>query len=420
MGKLHVHKRLTSEAAKEILSRYDRGELDLTAARSQLGVRRSRFFDYLKEYRTDSEHFSVAYERSSPKRLSEKTEELIKTELLKEQALITNPALPLKHYNYAAVHDVLRDRDATEVSTSTIIRRAKEYGCYREPRVKKIHDREVITNYVGELIQHDSSVHQWSPYVEKKWYAITSLDDYSRALVFADLFEHENRWNHISAVESVVLNYGIPLSYYVDQHSIFRFVERRDSQWKKSILKTDDRDPQWKQVLNECGIQTIYALSPQAKGKIERPYQWMQDRVVRRCAKDHVTTFSDTRAIFREEALRCTTKQVHSTTKEIPIIRMHQTIKEGRTMFRPFRLPHPYELTKDIFCLREQRVVDNYRKISLYSQSITVPGVPPKEVVELRIVPQQETQTVEVRFWFKGVCTGSQTFRQEDLPLVRF
>jgi hypothetical protein len=60
MGKLHVHKRLTSEAAKEILSRYDRGELDLTAARSQLGVRRSRFFDYLKEYRTDSEHFSVA------------------------------------------------------------------------------------------------------------------------------------------------------------------------------------------------------------------------------------------------------------------------------------------------------------------------------------------------------------------------
>ena len=39
------------------------------------------------------------------------------------------------------------------------------------------HDREVLTNYAGEIVQHDSSHHKWSPYAQEKWYLITSLDD---------------------------------------------------------------------------------------------------------------------------------------------------------------------------------------------------------------------------------------------------
>ncbi|MCX5798580.1 MAG: hypothetical protein NTU90_03310, partial [Proteobacteria bacterium] len=48
--------------------------------------------------------------------------------------------------------------------------------------------------------------------------------------------------------EAVCIPYGLPLSYYVDSHSIFRFIERRDSFWIKHHVKTDERDPQWKQV----------------------------------------------------------------------------------------------------------------------------------------------------------------------------
>jgi hypothetical protein len=40
-----------------------------------------------------------------------------------------------------------------------------------------------LTNYIGELIQHDCSHHKWSPYATSKWYLITSLDDYSRKLL---------------------------------------------------------------------------------------------------------------------------------------------------------------------------------------------------------------------------------------------
>ena len=132
-----------------------------------------------------------------------------------------------------------------------------------------------MTSYIGELIQHDSSHHKWSPYATDKWYLITSLDDHSRKLLYAELVEEEISWDHISALESVVLGYGTPYAYYTVCHSIFRFVQGGESIWQKHYLVTDDVDPQWKRILRECHIEPRYALSPQAKGEVERPYGWL-------------------------------------------------------------------------------------------------------------------------------------------------
>ena len=139
----------------------------------------------------------------------------------------------------------------------------------------------MLTNYAGELLQHDSSHHLWAPNTENKWYLITTLDDYTRFIMYAKLVEKETTYKHIKAFEDVVMTYGIPYKYYVDSHSIFRFVQGRDSFWKNINKTTDEVDPQWKQVLKDCKVSVGYAVSPQAKGKIERPYQWLQDRLVR-------------------------------------------------------------------------------------------------------------------------------------------
>ena len=120
----------------------------------------------------------------------------------------------------------------------------------------------MLTNYIGELIQHDSSHHRWSPYAPEKWHLITSLDDFSRKLLYAELVEKETSWDHISALESVILGNGVPYAYYTDSHSIFRFVQGRDSIWRKHYLVTDDVDPQWKRVIRECRIDPRYALFP--------------------------------------------------------------------------------------------------------------------------------------------------------------
>jgi hypothetical protein len=289
-----------------------------------------------------------------------------------------------------------------KVSLTTIIKRAKSYGCYRGHPRHKAHDREVVTTATGALIQHDASTHRWSPFATSKWVLIASIDDYSRMLLYAEFFPQESTWAHIQAVRALVQTYGLPLSYYVDSLRVFRFVQHRDSVWRRQIARTDEVEPQWKQMMRLLGIGVEHALSPQAKGKIERPFGWLQDRIVRTCALEHLSTIDEARAVLRAEVDRYNTHQVHSTTKEIPAIRFHNAHQLGNTVFRPYALPRPYTSPEDVFCLRETRVTDGYRRISLDSQIIDVPGVLPREHVELHLVPDTDKQVLRIRIWHKG------------------
>ena len=124
------------------------------------------------------------------------------------------------------------------------------------------------------------------------------------------------------------------------------------------------------------GVDVSYALSPQAKGKVERPYRWLQDSIVRTCAIEKLTAIEEVRAVLREELDRYNNHQVHYTTGEVPSIRFDRARKEGISLFRPFVLPKPYTSTKDVFCLREKRTVNGYRKISVFNHEIPVPYVP--------------------------------------------
>lgn len=74
----------------------------------------------------------------------------------------------------------------------------------------------MLTASIGALIEHDSSLHRWSPFAEEKWSLITSIDDYSQMLLFADFVPSDTTWAHIQAVRALVRVYGIPLRYYVD------------------------------------------------------------------------------------------------------------------------------------------------------------------------------------------------------------
>ncbi len=417
-----LHRRLDSELVRRIVSQYDGHQLTLPAAMAQLGVGRSRFFTLLSQYRDNSADFKVSYQRQSRKRLTDASEEKITDELKKEHAMITDKTLPIKWYNYSAVRDTLKEKHNLTVSVPTIISRAKQLGYYIPRPEKKKHTHEVVTNYAGELVQHDASHHRWSPYVKESWTGITTIDDFSRVILFGDLFEHESSFAHIQSVESICLQYGIPVKYYLDQHRIFRFVRNRDanSRFFNYQSFTDDVDPQFKQVLKELSIDSTYALSPQAKGKIERPYQWLQDRTVRRCAKDHVTKFSEVRDIFREEINRYNNRQVHSTTKEIPMVRLEAATNAGRSMFRPFSVPKPYASTKDIFCLRTTRTVNPYQKISFHNLLFDVPDIRPGQEVQVRLYPEPEAGTAEVRIWHGSTLIAAKAVILKDIPQVHF
>ena len=63
------------------------------------------------------------------------------------------------HYNYSYIKNRLEEHCRQKVSLPTVIERAKQHGFYWKKPRRTVHDKEVSTNYVGELIQHDSSHH---------------------------------------------------------------------------------------------------------------------------------------------------------------------------------------------------------------------------------------------------------------------
>jgi hypothetical protein len=177
-----------------------------------LGIGKSRFFALVKEYRKAPETFSIAYERRSPDRLPAAVEAAIERELLREKVIVEDKRLPISGYNYSALRDRLK-KDGLKVSLNTIIDRAKRLDCYIPRKKRKSHDREVLTASIGALVQHDSSLHLWSPFAQEKWYLITSIDDFSRKLLFADFAPKETTWAHMQAAQALMQAYGIPTPY---------------------------------------------------------------------------------------------------------------------------------------------------------------------------------------------------------------
>jgi hypothetical protein len=409
-----IHKRFTDEQVKVLFQGYCQGQLSRTDLQELLGIGKSRFFALLRDYRQDPEGFTIAYQRSTPARLSPGVCAEIKRALLREKAIVEDPDLPISGYNYTAIKDRLEAK-GIRVSVTTIIDRAKKLDCHRPRRKRKVHDREVVTSSIGALIQHDASTHLWSPLAQQKWTLITSIDDYSRKLLFADFFPRETTWAHIQATQALMRKYGLPLRYYVDSLRVFRFVQGRDSFWRNHVLETDDVDTQWRKIMRLLGVDVSYALSPQAKGKVERPFRWLQDRIVRTCLYENLSTREEVRSALQAEVHRYNNHQVHSTTGEIPNIRFERARIEGNSLFRKFTIPHPYTSPQDVFCLREKRMVNGYRRISLFKHVIEVPNVPLRTDVDIHMVPDETKNLMHIRIWW-----NNQMAHSLSLPLQGF
>lgn len=414
----HISKRLSEAQVVTILTQYKEKKITLVHASAALGLKRARFFRLLKKFRADTTDFSLVSVRVVPKRISTEAETSIKEELTKEKELIDNRDIPIRFYNYSAVRDVLKEKHSVEVSVPTIIARAKELGFYIPKKEHVKHERIVSTNFIGELVQHDSSHHLFSPFMDEKLYLITSLDDHSRLMLFADLFPEESTWHHIEALSHVFTIHGVPLKYYVDQHSIFRYVKDRDGKrpHQEYVKFTDDIDPQWKAVVKRCGSDVIYALSPQAKGKIERPYRWIQDRLVRTAAKEKLTTIGELKDVLRSLIDSYNNQWVHSTTKEIPIVRFENALNGSCSLFKPLLK----ENVNDLFCLVFKRTTDGYRSLSFDTIVFRLPNATSYTETEIRISPDYKNKLAIFRFWQKGCFVEEQRVALSKLKKVYF
>jgi len=148
-----LHKRFSTEEVKMFLQQYLDNKKKLPYILEILQITKRRFFHLLQEYRENPDGFSIDYKRKKPTRkINEEIEKNIVNELRIEKQLIEDKELPIIHYNYSYIKDQLYKKHKQKVSVPTIIKRAKKMGFYKpKKRKKKLHDREVQTEYIGSF-----------------------------------------------------------------------------------------------------------------------------------------------------------------------------------------------------------------------------------------------------------------------------
>ena len=129
---------------------------------------------------------------------------------------------------------------------------------------------------VGEMIQMDSSIHPWLGESAAPFWLIICVDDASSTL-YGRFFDTDSTETNMTCLKGYFESYGLPLSLYTDRASHFT---SNPSQGRKAADTAEGSETQSQRALRELGIEQILARSAPAKGRVERMFRTLQDRLV--------------------------------------------------------------------------------------------------------------------------------------------
>jgi hypothetical protein len=147
----------------------------------------------------------------------------------------------------------------------------------RRRRLKKIHVWRERRASFGELLMQDSSPFRWLEERGPACQLIALLDD-ATSRIWARFTEHDTSEENLRTLQGWLRRYGRPEAHYTDKNSIFRTTRAAAI---SEQLQGEAARSQFGRALQELGITSIAAQSPQAKGRIERLFQTLQDRLVK-------------------------------------------------------------------------------------------------------------------------------------------
>jgi transposase InsO family protein len=174
----------------------------------------------------------------------------------------------------------LKEKEKIAVSRPTVrtILRQAGIAAVRKRGVKRHYKRRERKAQEGALLLWDGSPHHWFGDHQGEYNLTAVIDDATGALLHGVFSLEEDAQSYLICLRQILLDKGIPLALYMDRHGIFR---RNDDHWSLQEQLAGEQTPtQLGQALRELGIKPIFALSPQAKGRVERLFNTLQDRLV--------------------------------------------------------------------------------------------------------------------------------------------
>jgi transposase InsO family protein len=297
-----------------------------------------------------------------------------KTALAKIEKVIKLVRGRYQGLNDTHLTEKLTEKEKIDLSRSTVRRalRAAGIAAVKKRGVKRHYKRRERRAQEGALVLWDGSPHRWFGEKHGEWSLMAVIDDATGALLCGVFALEEDAQSYLTCLKQMLLEKGIPLAIYMDRHGIFR---RNDDHWTiEEELAGEQTPTQVGQALRALGIELIFALSPQAKGRVERLFKTLQDRLVQELRLAGITT--------PEHA----TPFVNGSFKTDFNARFAKPAHERQGAWRPL----PKDLDVDRICsFRYEATVGNDNAVRLGGMILDIPAGPhrrgyAKARVELR------------------------------------
>src|SRR6202162_1217053 len=170
-------------------------------------------------------------------------------------------------------------------------------------RVVEMHQWRPRRSRRGELVQWDTSVHDWLEGRGERVYLISMIDDGPRRL-FVRFVRQDTREENMRVLGAYLERFGRPLAFYTDKAGMFQVAVKTRRQEQREGRDRPEMPPtQIARALRELGIVWIPAHSPQAKGRVERQFLTAQDRLVKGMRVACVGTIEEANAYLEKEYL---------------------------------------------------------------------------------------------------------------------
>src|SRR5712691_3456540 len=213
-------------------------------------------------------------------------------EQIERQAVQILSARVYEGFGPTLAAEYLESKHGIEASKETVrkwMMRGKLWRAKRE-KVKQMHCWRPRRARLGELVQWDTSEHDWLEGRGEKLYLIAMIDDATSQLL-ARFVRHDSTEENMKLLWSYLERFGRPVGFYTDKPSLFQTAEKHKRD-EPGVEKDRVEMPptQIGRALRELGITWIAAHSPQAKGRVERNFGTAQDRLVKGMRVAGVTT----------------------------------------------------------------------------------------------------------------------------------
>ena len=195
--------------------------------------------------------------------------------------------------NHTHLGELLSEREGLDIGRTTLRRILVNAGISspRRRRPPKHRVRRQRMPREGMLIQMDGSYHRWLGEDGPQFTILFAVDDATGCVPGALFCDHEDTSSYFLLMQGLLRRRGIPLALYTDRHAVFKH---------RSEYHPAGTPTQFGRAMEELGAQLVFALSPQAKGRVERTAGTFQDRLITELRLAGATTVEQAKAVLQQ------------------------------------------------------------------------------------------------------------------------